>query len=216
MRMIAPRDMSHFSSCSLMVKKHSKIGPRRIPFTVPGKSYPLHHGRPLSLSPLLHQRHLAEKWGTTYIEPGHSKRRVRPGETMISTIDHFILLDLLGSENPLIRSVFPQTAWLFDGLIEAESRLGHAGYFNEPGGKEWIEGGSFFEARTAFHGFGGYIEDDHVPFLRRGVPILHLIATPFPKVWHTIQVSFYCAFRSCYPILTICIRMMLQRSIYPL
>jgi len=31
------------------------------------------------------------------------------------------------------------------------------------------------------------VEDDHIPFLRRGVDILHLIATPFPKVWHTLQ-----------------------------
>jgi len=31
----------------------------------------------------------------------------------------------------------------------------------------------------------GHIEDDHVPFLNYDVPILHLIATPFPPVWHT-------------------------------
>ena len=29
-----------------------------------------------------------------------------------------------------------------------------------------------------------YIEDDHVPFLQRGVPILHLISLPFPEAWH--------------------------------
>ena len=28
------------------------------------------------------------------------------------------------------------------------------------------------------------IEDDHIPFKRRNVPILHLIAYPFPKQWH--------------------------------
>lgn len=31
------------------------------------------------------------------------------------------------------------------------------------------------------------VEDDHIPFMRRGVPILHLIATPFPDVWHTMN-----------------------------
>uniref|UniRef100_A0A2K6CL98 glutaminyl-peptide cyclotransferase n=1 Tax=Macaca nemestrina TaxID=9545 RepID=A0A2K6CL98_MACNE len=31
----------------------------------------------------------------------------------------------------------------------------------------------------------GSVEDDHIPFLRRGVPVLHLISTPFPAVWHT-------------------------------
>ena len=29
------------------------------------------------------------------------------------------------------------------------------------------------------------IDDDHKPFLKRGVPILHLITIPFPNVWHT-------------------------------
>lgn len=29
------------------------------------------------------------------------------------------------------------------------------------------------------------VEDDHIPFLKRGVPILHLITVPFPRVWHT-------------------------------
>jgi len=29
-----------------------------------------------------------------------------------------------------------------------------------------------------------WIEDDHIPFMERGVPILHLITQPFPKVWH--------------------------------
>lgn len=31
------------------------------------------------------------------------------------------------------------------------------------------------------------IDDDHLPFLRRGVPILHLISVPFPDEWHTVR-----------------------------
>lgn len=31
----------------------------------------------------------------------------------------------------------------------------------------------------------GQVEDDHIPFLERNVPILHLIPMPFPSVWHT-------------------------------
>lgn len=30
------------------------------------------------------------------------------------------------------------------------------------------------------------VEDDHVPFINRGVEVLHIIPSPFPKVWHTI------------------------------
>lgn len=33
----------------------------------------------------------------------------------------------------------------------------------------------------------GMVEDDHIPFMRRGVPILHVISSPFPSVWHTIN-----------------------------
>jgi glutaminyl-peptide cyclotransferase len=29
------------------------------------------------------------------------------------------------------------------------------------------------------------IEDDHIPFMARGVDILHIIPSPFPAVWHT-------------------------------
>ena len=29
--------------------------------------------------------------------------------------------------------------------------------------------------------------DDHLPFIARGVPILHLIPTPFQPVWHTMD-----------------------------
>lgn len=34
--------------------------------------------------------------------------------------------------------------------------------------------------------YGGYIEDDHLPFLARGVEVLHVIPSPFPHVWHDI------------------------------
>lgn len=33
---------------------------------------------------------------------------------------------------------------------------------------------------------GGFVQDDHVPFMARGVDILHIIPTPFPDVWHYI------------------------------
>ncbi|KAA3678297.1 uncharacterized protein DEA37_0008189 [Paragonimus westermani] len=32
----------------------------------------------------------------------------------------------------------------------------------------------------------GLIQDDHIPFLYRGVPVLHLIPVPFPIGWHTV------------------------------
>lgn len=31
------------------------------------------------------------------------------------------------------------------------------------------------------------IGDDHTPFEQLGVPILHLIAVPFPRFWHQLD-----------------------------
>lgn len=33
----------------------------------------------------------------------------------------------------------------------------------------------------------GFIGDDHVPFLKQGVDVLHVIPTPFPSFWHTMD-----------------------------
>ncbi len=123
------------------------------------------------------------------MEPHQTRRRLHHSTTMLSTIEHLVLLDLLGAAKPLIQSYYTTTAWLFDAMVEAEHRLGAAGIFNVEGKAAWQTWDSFFVPRTSFHGgmFGG-IDDDHLPFLKRGVSILHLIANPFPKVWHTLQV----------------------------
>ncbi|KAG1827596.1 uncharacterized protein BJ212DRAFT_1313344 [Suillus subaureus] len=132
-------------------------------------------------------RHLASKWSTTYIAP-NSKRRLlgHASLTELSTIEHIILLDLLGAPNPTIRSYFIDTAWLFDAMVSAETRLKDAGALDEAETSTNFR--SFFLPRT---GSGnqynyGYIGDDHVPFQQKGVNILHVIAYPFPRVWHTL------------------------------
>lgn len=33
---------------------------------------------------------------------------------------------------------------------------------------------------------GGAIEDDHIPFMARGVEVLHMIPAPFPHQWHNM------------------------------
>jgi glutaminyl-peptide cyclotransferase len=120
----------------------------------------------------------------------HVKRRLITtyGTTEISTIEHLILLDLLGAPHPSIQSYFIDTAWLFDGLVSAERRLAESGVLYHDGPNEMAPGDSFFEPRTGTQVNFGYIGDDHVPFLHRGVSVLHLISSPFPKVWHTIHV----------------------------
>ncbi|KAI0344851.1 hypothetical protein BDW22DRAFT_1391879 [Trametopsis cervina] len=132
-------------------------------------------------------RNLAEKWSTTYLTP-HTKRRLIPSgwDTELSSIEHLILLDLLGAPRPLIRSSFVNTAWLFDEMVSAEKRLGESGAFayGDDKAQDW---NSFFVARGGHEFSFGGIEDDHIPFLRLGVDILHVISNPFPRVWHTLK-----------------------------
>lgn len=100
------------------------------------------------------------------------------------------MLDLLGAPDPSLRSYFLDTAWLFDTMASIESRLGASGAFaygNEKGmaPEKWK---SYFHKRSNNQMNLGYIGDDHAPFLQRGVSVLHLIADPFPYVWHTLKV----------------------------
>ena len=105
-------------------------------------------------------------------------------------VEHLILLDLLGAPSPYITSYYLDTAWLFDALSDAERRLGDSGAFaygdqTSMAPSKWK---SWFRPRRAGL-YVGHIEDDHLPFLRRGVPILHVISDPFPAVWHSIRVG---------------------------
>ncbi|KAJ7578478.1 glutaminyl-peptide cyclotransferase-like protein [Mycena floridula] len=134
-------------------------------------------------------RHLAEKWASTYILPAQKRRLMGPQTTEISGIEHLILLDLLGAPQPTIRSFFTDTAWLFDAMADVEQRLGDSGQFAYGNEKSMASDRwrSYFLPRTGMGHNLGYVGDDHVPFLKRGVSILHLIAEPFPSVWHTLR-----------------------------
>jgi hypothetical protein len=115
--------------------------------------------------------------------------------TELGGIEHFILLDLLGAPQPSIRSFFIDTAWLFDALVSVERRLGESGAFAYANDKTMAPGKwtSYFRPRTTASMNFGYVGDDHLPFLQRGVSVLHLIPEPFPHVWHNIgvRVGFY-------------------------
>lgn len=135
-------------------------------------------------------RHLAAKWESTYVQPHAKRRLLSTVESELSGIEHLILLDLLGAKNPLIKSYFLDTAWLFDAVVAVEKRLGDSGAFVYGDDKSMGAGGwrSYFRPRTSSTQNIGYMGDDHVPFLHRGVPVLHLIADPFPHVWHELSV----------------------------
>ena len=42
-------------------------------------------------------------------------------------------------------------------------------------------------AKPASQFYRSGVEDDHVPFMQRGVDVLHIIPSPFPLVWHKME-----------------------------
>lgn len=133
-------------------------------------------------------RHLAHKWANTYRSTHTRRRLLGSEETEISSIEHLILLDLLGAPDPLIRSYYTDTAWMFDALVAIEKRLGDSGAFEYGEDKSMASGSwrSWFMQRSRL-GMFSHIGDDHVPFLKKGVSVLHIISEPFPRVWHTLK-----------------------------
>jgi len=114
-------------------------------------------------------RNLAKVWqGTPYtysnLEGNHLDR-----------MDVMVLLDLIGAKNPTFMSTQKKTQQHYNRMfrIEQELRRGRSLSDHAHGG--------IFQPQSNYK---AGIEDDHIPFLERGVPILHLIVTPFPSVWH--------------------------------
>ncbi|CAH1791958.1 unnamed protein product, partial [Owenia fusiformis] len=114
-------------------------------------------------------RYLAQKWHDEKYPEQDSLNNV------LDRLDAFILLDLIGTKNPKFTNWFDkQTGHLFERLAKIETKLKKDERYHGTT--------SYFQNKARYN--GGGIEDDHIPFLRKDVPILHLIAYPFPSVWH--------------------------------
>jgi glutaminyl-peptide cyclotransferase len=122
-------------------------------------------------------RALAEQWDTTFNPPTAAHYKYR---TPLNQISLFLLLDLLGSASPSVPSYFPTTHWAYRNLAAIESRMRALDLL------ESTPRVSFLPDVNMTMSFGG-ISDDHLPFIARGVPILHVIPSPFPGVWHTMK-----------------------------
>jgi hypothetical protein len=81
----------------------------------------------------------------------------------LAGIRAFVLLDMIGDRDLAIRRDSNSTPWLTDIVWSAAARLGHAATFRD-------------ELMA--------IEDDHLPFLRAGVPAVDIIDLDNPT-WHT-------------------------------
>jgi Zn-dependent M28 family amino/carboxypeptidase len=74
-----------------------------------------------------------------------------------------VLLDMIGDKDLVIRRDAVSTGWLVDIVWNAAARIGH--------------GSVFSNEETS-------IDDDHVPFLKAGVPAVDIIDLDYPA-WHT-------------------------------
>ncbi|MDP1570279.1 MAG: M28 family peptidase [Vicinamibacterales bacterium] len=81
----------------------------------------------------------------------------------LASLKAFILLDMIGDRNLNIMRESYSTRWLTDLIWAAAHRIGH---------------GQYFLAQTT------PIEDDHIPFLKAGVPAVDIIDLDYPA-WHT-------------------------------
>lgn len=100
-------------------------------------------------------------------------------KSALEAMEAFMLLDLIGAANPTFHDMFTETTNLHQRLSRIEERLHDGNYLESHPSRN-----KYFITRQAQR-FG--IEDDHIPFMNRGVPIVHLIVSPFPNVWHTLR-----------------------------
>ncbi|XP_070494382.1 glutaminyl-peptide cyclotransferase-like [Chironomus tepperi] len=112
-------------------------------------------------------RHLAKKWEQTKYK----------NEKEIDRINVMVLLDLIGSGNARFVCSTPNTCPLNKRLVQIENTLREASSLKAVGNGNR---GMFL---NSYRSLG--VSDDHIPFQRRGVSILHLIPMNFPSTWHT-------------------------------
>ena len=106
-------------------------------------------------------RHLASLWESTYLSATHPltrNRRFGTMPTVLNTIDHLVLLDLLGNTHSRILSYYRETDWLFEEMANADRRLREAGLVEVEVGED----GWFGTQRM----HKGMIGDDHTPVSR--------------------------------------------------
>ncbi|KAF9892086.1 hypothetical protein FE257_002492 [Aspergillus nanangensis] len=128
-------------------------------------------------------RALAQDWASQKYAQGSTYT------SRINSIALFVLLDLLGSPRPRIPSSFKETHDAYQHLARLEIRLAELNLMksSEMWGTWFVDANKRTEE---LYPLG--ITDDHVPFLKHGVDVLHLIDYDwrrggFPEVWHTLD-----------------------------
>lgn len=122
-------------------------------------------------------RHLAERWER---QPAPSKCRVK---NELGRIELFVLLDLIGAADTSFVMYNIALKHHYNAMQKYEkAHLAKGGLTSLQIRRETMFKGRFVPL--------DFVEDDHVPFKKRGVPILSLLAHPFPRVWHTVEDNY--------------------------
>lgn len=122
-------------------------------------------------------RALADYWDGTFHPPASRFK------SYLDSIELFVLLDLLGSPDDLtIPSWFKLTHPAYQNMAKIEQRLRKLGLFKSTEGRTWLPDKDK-KHDDGFH-MQMYMQDDHIPFIAKGVQVLHLIPQRFPSVWH--------------------------------
>lgn len=127
-------------------------------------------------------RHLASLWHRNSTQ-GYSLEGCLPRSDITTQIDRMevmVLLDLLGAPEPRFYSYFVDTRPVYDRFVDIESRLNDIDAMETRCSR--CRTNYFINSSQL-----ALIEDDHIPFLRKNVPIVHVIPNPFPSVWHTLD-----------------------------
>ncbi|KAI0882191.1 glutaminyl-peptide cyclotransferase [Annulohypoxylon maeteangense] len=122
-------------------------------------------------------RALAESWESE-VHPALSTFR-----TPLDSISLFLLLDLLGAAEPHVPSYFLPTHWAYQNMAKIEERMRKLDLLNSKSKKTFLPDSEKHVSQFS----QAYVLDDHVPFLIRGVNVLHVIPSPFPDTWHTME-----------------------------
>lgn len=125
-------------------------------------------------------RHLAAKWAK---QPAPSHCDLGAGKSELDRIELFVLLDLIGASDTSFVMYNTQLRHHYEAMQRYEKSLLAKSGLNQLQARR----SSAFKSRTMPLDF---VEDDHVPFRKRGVPILLLLAHPFPRVWHTVADNY--------------------------
>lgn len=99
-------------------------------------------------------------------------------------------MDLLGASGPTFYNYFKETEGWYNQIVDIESRLGAAGFLVQHAHSSATEHRKRIQGYFQPYSVNMHIEDDHIPFIQRGVMIYNTFS---PKLRKRL-IDFYLQF----------------------